>query len=67
MNKALCNQGLLEKFVTKGGWMTQRLCIRLQEGLDGLKYNHQILILPPTADALKSSGGFIVIANCRHI
>lgn len=47
--------------------MTQRLCIGLQEGLDGSKYNHQILILSPTGNALKSSGGFIVIANCRHI
>lgn len=47
--------------------MTQRLDWMAQEGLDGSKYNHQIVILPPTADALKSSGGFIVISNCRHI
>uniref|UniRef100_A0A8B9VY68 Voltage-dependent L-type calcium channel subunit alpha n=1 Tax=Anas zonorhyncha TaxID=75864 RepID=A0A8B9VY68_9AVES len=35
--------------------------------VDGLKHSHQILILPPTADALKSSGGFAVISNCRHL
>uniref|UniRef100_A0A8B9W153 Voltage-dependent L-type calcium channel subunit alpha n=1 Tax=Anas zonorhyncha TaxID=75864 RepID=A0A8B9W153_9AVES len=35
--------------------------IRVQE------HSHQILILPPTADALKSSGGFAVISNCRHL
>uniref|UniRef100_A0A8B9VZ48 Voltage-dependent L-type calcium channel subunit alpha n=1 Tax=Anas zonorhyncha TaxID=75864 RepID=A0A8B9VZ48_9AVES len=35
--------------------------------MDGLKHSHQILILPPTADALKSSGGFAVISNCRHL